>query len=1071
MEYHLLLLIVLGSLSLFIAEGVIVDVYASSHDEFQPRFSIGLPGAGNISTFVNVTNADTVPFILDFGEPVKGFDITDITVRFQSARGFTSTSSVQNLSPQPPSLTATTYTFDVSGFNHADGVHVSLAASSVQTLDSQSNRNIVGTRILIDQLAPTLVSAYAEGTTTVVLAMSERVFTSGITLADFQITGVASNPTITILDVSHNVITLTLSAPMSDSDTPLISYTANTLAVALPLVTSTIPYIPVSNRIVDILGQPLESFRDEPILYRDVDTVAPNLDLKINNFNNIQNPTNLDTIPFLVSANEFVTGFDASDITITSGTLENFHFAGYNPHLVQIFEEPKRTHLPNNYGFEGISVNDANGLIYGTIPSHRSVYEYDEQGRFLGTFDGDRRTLFSGSVAIDTQRSVLYVSDKSNDSVVMFDYTHQRIGEITDAGGSTLSEPNDVVMNSMNDRLYVTDSGNNRIVIFDRTGGYIDSFGGLGMGDGQFTDIHDIELDSADNIYVVDGTSRVQIFDSNGDFTRKFMVSAVITARGISGIAVDPNNNIFLSIPDQDRVQIYDNNGVFMYEFQGHGDAYFSAPMDIEVGANGKIYLVDRSNYRIQVYYMHNTFYTFDVVNPTDQNTLNVNIPANSAHDHDANGNTESKVSLDIDRVAPIPLISTDIVSPTNDDPIPFTVRFNEYVTGFDASDINHTSGTIQNFTYGDISYFKNVGEPPLDSSGPSTYEPGGIAIGLDGKIYVTDDGNNRVHMFHSNGTHESQFALPDFLGDDKSPKPFGIAIGPNDAKIYVTDNNNDRVLVYDKFGEYLWKFGESGNGIAQFDGPQGITVGGPDGRIYVVDTENHRIQIFDNDGNYLSQYGEIGIEDGQLYKPLDVALAPDGRIYVTEFGGARLSIFNGDGTFNSLIEMCSTPNLGYFGALTGVTVGPDGKFYVIDHRRERVCVFDEDGKPLQLFGESGSGDGQFIFTTGIALDPYGTIYVTDPIAKRIQTFSQSSEYSFKISNPTDQNTLIVSVPANATQDAARNGNVMSNTISLDIDRAPPTVSSQSATSAIIVELGTTEPVYAGGGGGGHLRS
>ena len=1064
----MLLLVFLGSLTLLIADSAIVDVHATSHDDFRPHLSIDLPGAHSPSNFANVTNVDTIPFIIDFGEPVKRFDINDIVVRIESARGHLTLSRIQNLSPQPPSLTATSYTFDVTGFNHADVVRVSLTASSVSTLDSQSNRNAIGTRILIDQLAPTLVAAHAENPTSVVLAMSERVFTSGISLADFQITGVASNPTITALDVSHTAVVLALSAPMSDFDTPLISYTANTLAVALPLVTSNIPYIPVSNRIVDILGQPLESFRDEPILYRDVNTIAPNLDLKINNFNNIQNPTNLTSIPFLVSANEFVTGFDASDITITSGTLENFRFAGYNPHLVQVFEEPRRQFDRNNYGFDGVYVNDVNRLVYGTNPSHRTVYEYYEHGPFLGTFDGDRRTLFIGSVAIDTLRNVLYVSDLGNDSVVMFNYTNHRIGEITGTGDSRLSDPNDLVMNSMNDKLYVTDWGNDRIVIFDRTGGYIDSFGGLGMGDGQFTDIHDIELDSADNIYVVDGTSRVQIFDSNGNFIRKFTAPAAITARGISGIAVDANNNIYLSIPDRDRIDVYDNNGMYLYQFQGHGDEYFE-PMDIEVSASGKIYLVDRGNYRIQVYYMHDTFYRFDVVNPTDPNTLNVTLSANSAHDHDANGNAESKVSLDIDRVAPIPLISTDIVSPTNDDPLLFTVRFNEYVTGFDASDISHTSGTIQNFTYGDISYFKNVGEPPVDSSGILTYEPSDITIGLDGKIYVIDDDNNRVHMFNSDGTHESQFALPDFLGDDESPKPFGIAIGPNDAKIYVTDNNNDRVLVYDKFGEYLWKFGESGNGTAQFDGPQGITVG-PDGRIYVVDTENQRIQIFNNGGSYLSQFGEHGIEDGQFNNPLYIALASDGKIYVSEFANGRISIFNNDGTFNSTIEICGTSQ-NFFSTFTGITIAPDGKFYAIDHTNRRVCVFDEDSTLLQTFGGSGSGEGQFVFTSGIALDSYGTIYVSDPIAKRIQTFSQSSEYSFKISNPADQSTLIVSVPVNVAQDAARNGNVMSNTISLDIDRTPPTVSSQSATSAITVELGTSEPVYAGGGGGGGISS
>ena len=55
---------------------------------------------------------------------------------------------------------------------------------------------------------------------------------------------------------------------------------------------------------------------------------------------------------------------------------------------------------------------------------------------------------------------------------------------------------------------------------FDNDGNFIKKWGSYGSKAGQFVHIHDVTLDSVDNVYVTDGrdNSRVEKFDSNGNF-------------------------------------------------------------------------------------------------------------------------------------------------------------------------------------------------------------------------------------------------------------------------------------------------------------------------------------------------------------------------------------------------------------------------------------------------------------------------------------------------------------------------------------------------------------------------
>jgi len=69
-------------------------------------------------------------------------------------------------------------------------------------------------------------------------------------------------------------------------------------------------------------------------------------------------------------------------------------------------------------------------------------------------------------------------------------------------------------------------------------------------------------------------------------------------------------------------------------------------------------------------------------------------------------------------------------------------------------------------------------------------------------------------------------------------------------------------------------------------------------GDVYVADWRNDRIQKFAPDGQFLMKFGASGEGDGEFNRPTGVAVDKDGIIYVTDWRNDRLQVFGADGSF-----------------------------------------------------------------------------------------------------------------------------------------------------------------------------
>lgn len=70
-----------------------------------------------------------------------------------------------------------------------------------------------------------------------------------------------------------------------------------------------------------------------------------------------------------------------------------------------------------------------------------------------------------------------------------------------------------------------------------------------------------------------------------------------------------------------------------------------------------------------------------------------------------------------------------------------------------------------------------------------------------------------------------------------------------------------------------------------------------------------------------------------------------------------------------------------------------DGNIYYADKYEHNIKLFSPNGEIIGVWGESGSGEGEFILPSSVAIDSSGFIYVSDTGNKRIQKFSQDMVY------------------------------------------------------------------------------
>jgi len=245
-----------------------------------------------------------------------------------------------------------------------------------------------------------------------------------------------------------------------------------------------------------------------------------------------------------------------------------------------------------------------------------------------------------------------------------------------------------------------------------------------------------------------------------------------------------------------------------------------------------------------------------------------------------------------------------------------------------------------------------------------------GLAIGKEGHIYISDIGNNRIHIFSSKFNYETSFGKPGLeLGNFKGPR--GIAID-NDNNVYVVDRDNGRIQKFDYAGNFINQFGsEDEKSLLVI--PWGICTDKLD-NVYISSAGSHQIKKFDKNGQLIKYWGELGKGEGQFKNPLGIAIDKFQNLYIADNLNNRIQKFDPEG--NYLFTW------GIYGDEPGKINNP----YAIAIYEKIVYVAESINFRIQLFDLNGNYIGKlqtkpenmFFSCKGLAVDDKGNLYLSN---------------------------------------------------------------------------------------------
>ena len=304
---------------------------------------------------------------------------------------------------------------------------------------------------------------------------------------------------------------------------------------------------------------------------------------------------------------------------------------------------------------------------------------------------------------------------------------------------------------------------------------------------------------------------------------------------------------------------------------------------------------------------------------------------------------------------------------------------------------------------------------------------PEGIAVDMNGNIFVSDSKNHRIRKITPAGD------VSTLAGTGIGGYRNGSAL---DAQFYyphniALDNSKNLYIVVNVFNPSIRKLSETGtvttlagggpqgfadgNGIsASFWGLAGIGVDNS-GNVYVTDSGNQRIRKITASGNVttLAGAGTAGFSDGNgvgafFSGPSGVAVDSNNNVYVADSGNHRIRKitpsgivttfagggFSGWGNGSFLDGIGTNARFNYPG---GLAVDSVGNVYVSDTVNNRIRKISSSGvvSTLAGSGNTGSFDGigelsSFNYPVGLAVDSFGNVYVSDTQNHRIRKITIS---------------------------------------------------------------------------------
>ncbi len=271
-------------------------------------------------------------------------------------------------------------------------------------------------------------------------------------------------------------------------------------------------------------------------------------------------------------------------------------------------------------------------------------------------------------------------------------------------------------------------------------------WGSSGSGDSQFNKPRGVAVDTAGNVYVVDGENhRVQKFTADGAFVAKWGSNGGGDGQFSypeGGVALDSSGNVYVADTANHRIQKFNPDTTFAAKWgsYGSGDGQLSYPTGIAIDSSGSVYVIETGNHRVQKFDANGTF------------------QAKWGSNGSSDGMFNKPRGVAVDAAGNVYVADTE-------------------------------NNRVQKFTSGGTF----VAKWGSSGGGNSQFNfPTAVAVDASGNVYVSDSMNNRVQKFSGSGTYMTKWGS-NGNGDGQMIETYGVAVSSS-GKVYVSDFLNNRM-------------------------------------------------------------------------------------------------------------------------------------------------------------------------------------------------------------------------------------------------------------------------------------
>lgn len=545
--------------------------------------------------------------------------------------------------------------------------------------------------------------------------------------------------------------------------------------------------------------------------------------------------------------------------------------------------------------------------------------------------------------------------------------------------------------------ILVADYNNYDLKRFSPGGTLLQTFGGKGSGPGQTNQPYGMAVDPVTGvIYVADTVPRqIEVYNPDGTPRATWDINPTggyYTTR----IAVNDDGWVYtvnsqsISQTSPHTINVYDRDGTWLFRFgaTGSGPGQTYGYRGIAIGPDDEVWVLDAGNKRVLIYDRDGTYLrTWGTAGTGpgrigwDARGLALDLDNGWAYVSDASDGTVEKFTL-----AGEPLATFTVPGPdpgTVGGPRELTVGHDHRVYVMD-----YTGERVAVFSPGG-QLVQQMPEVPAPAPAGGFNQPEGVAVDqTSGQVYVSDTFNHRVQRFSSTGAFQAQWGYRGRGTGTAMDYPRGIAVDPADRSVWLNNTRSANIKHYSASGGYLGEFGTQGAGADQFYYSRGIMVG-PDGRVYVPDSGNRRLQVLSKSGALLwsAPCGTPALTGNYvLFGCTSVARDAAGNVYAAAPTEDVVYKFSPSGTLLARFGSHGT-GPGQLDGAYGVAVRGD-RLYVSEMDNNRITVLTTGGAFVGSFGGAGSAHGRFRRPTALALDAQGRLYVSDTGNERVEVFN-----------------------------------------------------------------------------------